>query len=163
MIQAVEQAIIDRLAGRIEGVHIGAFPDSPRDYRLTHPVGALLVHYSGSKYGSPTGYASQERTLSFDIVVVTRALRDGKKSSGAYGLIEAVRKAIAGYRMPGCQPCYLNSDGYSYEAGGVWYYTVAASVPTVAVFDPDAENVPTVKKITGENFYGNVEVNSNAV
>ena len=53
------------------------FPARPEDYRLNHPVGALLLAYPGSRFADPILRATsvcQERTLTLGVSLVSRHL-----------------------------------------------------------------------------------------
>lgn len=131
LITEIEDAIVARLKSTIPDRLVDSFPDKPSEFRLLHPKGAMLVRFRGSKYGEPqtTGTVLQERTVEFDIVIVTRNLRD---HSGAYIHLDAVRVALTGYKIPNspCSKFYPVREEFIDESEGIWQYgiTVATSL-----------------------------------
>jgi hypothetical protein len=108
-INTVEMALVARLAAQINTVEVAHFPDAPQAYRLTHRIGAALVRYEGADYGPlrDTATIVQERTLRFEVALLVRDLGwsyggepDGT-SPGGYALLESVRGALTGFRVPG--------------------------------------------------------------
>ena len=49
-INDIENQIIERLKSKIKDVQVQGFPEKPSEFRLIHPIGALLVHYQGASY-----------------------------------------------------------------------------------------------------------------
>ena len=78
LITEIEDAIIERLKTNIPDLLVEPFPDNPSAYRLLHPKGAVLVRYRGGRYTNPEtlGVIVQDRTIEFDLVIVTRNLRN---------------------------------------------------------------------------------------
>lgn len=142
-IATIETAIVEQLVSQISVIEIVHFPDKPETYRMTHPVGSALVSYRGATYGDliDTGPVAQLRKLEFEVRLLARdlgwsygALATGV-SPGAYALLEAVRLALTGFRIPGCRKIYPLKERFVERdaQGGVWIYSVSFAVETLAV------------------------------
>lgn len=129
---ALEFAVIARLQVRIPELAVDAFPDNPEKYRLNHPIGALLVRYNGSKYGgvSDTDAVLQERTMVVEVTLVFRSL-NGK--DGVYAYLEAVRRALAGYRIPAFSKLKPVRDEFVSQGGGEWRYAIDFVTKTAVI------------------------------
>src|SRR5579871_2664358 len=143
-ITTIERAIVNQLRSAIgDQVEVGHFPDRPEAYRLTHRVGAAQVIFQGADYGEllDANYVVQERTLHFGVRVMTRDLgwayggQPSGLSPGGYGLLEAIRAALAGFIVPGCTKMvpererFLDHD----EQGAVWFYSIEFALRTMAI------------------------------
>ena len=119
-------------SSQINSIEIAHYPDRPETWRLTHRVGAALVMYKGAQYGEllDTAAIIQERKLEFEIAVMMRDLGwavggdPSGPSPGAYAIIEAIRTALTGYRIPGCRKMYPVREKFVKrdKQGGVWTY-----------------------------------------
>ncbi|MBK8872366.1 MAG: hypothetical protein IPN19_15370 [Elusimicrobia bacterium] len=72
-IDAAQARLIDDFPDLI----VELFPARPEDYRLNHPVGALLLAYPGSRFAATTLHAQsvcQERTIALSVSLVSRHL-----------------------------------------------------------------------------------------
>lgn len=136
-IMALEQAIVDRLKAHITQVAVESYPDDPREYRLRHQRGALLVGYRGADYGGRLDVerVDQERTQSFDIVVLARGLA---RHGGAYEHLEAARFTLAGYVVPGFDPIVCLRERFLGHTDGVWSFAFTVSARTIATEIDDA-------------------------
>lgn len=156
-ITALEQGIVSRLQAKVQGVAIEAFPDDPARYRLVHQVGALLVCYRGADYGGlmAADAVVQERTLLFDVHVLTRQLSGHR---GAYVYLEAARLALAGHRVPAFRPLVPRREAFLGHREGVWTFafTVAASTLATELGD-DAVGV-MLQRLTTASDYTTSEV-----
>jgi hypothetical protein len=151
-IATIETAIVAQLAAQVGGIEIAHYPDRPESYRLTHRVGAALVQYLGAKYGAMLDTAAiiQERTMEFGVTVMVRDLgwsyggEPGGPSPGAYAILEAVRAALTGFRIPGCRKIYPRSERFVErdKQGGVWIYQISFGLSTVAVEPSATDNFP---------------------
>jgi len=151
-VATIEAAIVARLQSMVTSIEIVHFPDNPRNYRLTHRIGAALVVYRGSDYGPvlDTGSIIQERKLEFDINVLVRDLGwavggpPGATSPGAYAILEAIRAALTGYRVPGARKTYMVREKFVERdtQGGVWIYLLTVALSTMAVQPSTSEDFP---------------------
>jgi len=151
-IATIEAAIVARLQAMVTSIEIVHFPDNPKNYRLTHRIGAALVVYRGSDYGRLVDTRSiiQERKMEFDVTVLVRDLGwsvggpSGATSPGAYALLEAIRAALTGYQIPGARKIYIVRDKFVDRdaEGGVWTYLLSFALTTMAVEPSRTENFP---------------------
>lgn len=49
----VLDAVLARLREKLPQLQVEYFPEKPAEYRLNHPVGALLLSYAGSRFDRP--------------------------------------------------------------------------------------------------------------
>ena len=106
------------------------FPAQPQDYRLNHPVGALLLAYPGSRFAEPILRANsvcQERTLTLSVTLVSRHLWG---PDGAVALLDRLRAALLGWRPDDCQPVIALADRLLGEQAGLWWYTAEFACAT---------------------------------
>lgn len=167
-IETLESAIVARLASIVTAVEVVHFPDDPKSYRLTHRVGAALVTYRGATYGDVLDSAAtiQERRLEFDVALLMRDLGWGVGSApdgsspGAYAILEQVRAALTGYRIPGARKMrpvrekFLERD----RRGGLWIYSTTFALSTVAVEPSSANDFPLFVKGIALDSGGNTTV-----
>ncbi len=142
-IATIEEAIVNQLRSQINSIEIAHYPDRPETWRLTHRVGAALVMYKGAHYGEMLDTAAiiQERKLEFEISIMMRDLGwavgsdPSGPSPGAYAIIEGIRTALTGYRIPGCRQMYPVSEKFVKrdKQGGVWTYASTFALSTMAV------------------------------
>jgi hypothetical protein len=98
------------------------FPENPADYRLNHPIGAILVSYSGSNYQAENiiGGTSTQRKLLVSITVLMRSLNGDK---GAITTIDMVRDCLNGHQVEGAfNLITCNRDRFIGNANGIWQY-----------------------------------------
>jgi hypothetical protein len=155
-IATIENAIVNRLRSQISSIEIAHYPDRPETWRLTHRVGAALVRYNGARYGEllDTAAIIQERKLEFEIAIMMRDLGwavggdPSGPSPGAYAIIEGVRTALTGYRIPGCRQMFPVREKFVKrdKQGGVWTYASTFALSTVAVEASRAEEFPLFVK-----------------
>ncbi len=151
-IGTIETAIVNQLSTQISVIEIAHFPDKPEAYRMTHRIGAALIRYEGAEYGSVIDSAAivQERTLKFEVTVMMRDLGwsvggpAGGTDPGAYAMIESVRSALTGFRVPGCDKTYPLRERFIKrdKQGGVWIYAISFAMRTTAVEASVADNYP---------------------
>jgi hypothetical protein len=153
----IEQAIIERLRVKIQGLLIEGFPEKPSEYKLLHPKGALLVSYAGSTFSEPkpTDIVFQERKVEFDITVAMRHLRSHE---GAYAYLDAVRIALAGFRIAGCSKMYPTKESFLSEDSNIWQYVMTFAMTMPAIEIDEDEQLPLLTKITTVDDYGKTEV-----
>ncbi len=171
-IETLESAIVAQLSSQISAIEVVHFPDEPKAYRMTHPVGSALVTYRGATYGEllDSDAIIQERRLEFDVTLLVRDLGWGVGSApdgtspGAYALLEQVRAALTGFQAPGARKMrpvrekFLERD----RRGGVWIYTITFALSTVAVEPSGADNFPLFVKGVALDNSGNTTVTAGA-
>jgi hypothetical protein len=151
-VASIENAIVERLRAMVTSIEIVHFPDNPKNYRLTHRIGAALVVYRGSEYGQVEDTASiiQERKLEFDVTVLVRDLgwsvggAPGATSPGAYAILEAIRAALTGYQVPGARKIFMVREKFVDRGadGGVWTYLLSIALTTMAIEPSTTEDFP---------------------
>lgn len=146
-VPALEEAYRKRLETKVSSVAVESYPDDPEDYRLIHQNGALLVAYRGAEYGpvTDTGETVQERTLLFDIVVLSRDLGG---HGGALSLIEEARAALTGFRAPGFRKAHPRRERFLDHREGVWAYALTVAAVTIAAELPETVVGPALTRIT---------------
>lgn len=157
MLQEIESALVARLKTALPGFAVEPFPDRPEAYRLLSTRGAALVVYRGSGL-SPTrdsGIIVQERTLRFDVTLLSRDLRS---HAGAYAMMGAAYTALLGYAPPHCGQIWFERDGFVGQNDGVWQYDITLAMRSVAVAEVDYEGGPLLVHATALDDYDNVEV-----
>lgn len=132
MIAEIERDMVAVLATALPDHAVEAFPDKPSEHRLSHPNGAVLVGYSGSRLPDPSVLAGtqQKRRLEFQLVVKVRSLRD---HAGAYAVLETIRTALAGQPLRGAR-FFPAREQFEDVSSGVWTYLAvyAADIPWVS-------------------------------
>jgi hypothetical protein len=80
--------IITQLDTALE-LKVEGFPDNPREYKLLHPKGAVLVSFNNSSYTSPESFEfiQQIRTLEIGLTLIIKGLRD---KNGAYAYLDLI-------------------------------------------------------------------------
>ena len=117
-------------------VQIKSYPPKPNDLTLKTLAasGAVLVRYSGSKYGAPIvgqGWMVQDRAMLFEIHTVSETLLPAAASSGIYEMLDLAAVRLIGHRPDSaCGLIELVQDDYVLEKGGSWEYGLIVSVPT---------------------------------
>ena len=153
MIEAVEKALLARLAKALPELKVEAWQDDPATYRLDHPKGAALVRYLGSAYREPLApdAQSQPRALKWQVTLALRSLRSHRE---AYALLEAVRLALQGWGAGETGGAFrLAADAFDKVAHGVWTYSVTlehtlVAVPDLAALGEDPQELTRVTRIT---------------
>lgn len=156
MIGEIETAIVGRLAGRLTGVKVEAFPDKPDTYTMHHPKGVVLVAFGRATYSAPKtiDLVVQERRIEWDITLLMRNLRD---HAGAYAVLDAVRLVLTGWRTNGCGKLMPVREQFLDQKQGVWTYmlTMAHTIPAVEC--AEGENLPLLKRINTVDDYGTTQ------
>lgn len=131
-IAEVENLIIEKIKENIPELHVEGFPDKPSEFRLTHPKGAILVHYQGGNYSEPKslGYIVQDKKLEFSVTVVTRNLRTHE---GAYSYLDRVREILTGYRPKNCSKMQPSKENFLIETAGIWQYSINFTLTTPVI------------------------------
>lgn len=121
--EQIEDAIISKLQTDITDLQIEGFPDSPDDYRLIHPVGAILVQYRGSDFDEPKALdtVSQTKRMDFLTVLVMRHLRSHQ---GAYAYLDSIRSSLRGHQITGFSKIYPVRERFLAEKNGIWWWAI---------------------------------------
>src|ERR1700683_5063486 len=155
---SIESAIAAQLSAQVSAVEIVQFPDKPAAYRLTHRIGAALVAWRGATYGPliDTAAIVQTRRLEFEVTLLVRDLGwsfGGDPSGpdpGAYALLEAIRAALTGFRLPGCRKMFPLREQFLGRdpQGGVWTWSALYALETMALEASTQDNFPLFIKGT---------------
>ena len=138
----VIDAVVARLKEKLPGLSVEYFPEKPAEYRLNHPVGALLVSYAGSRFDKPDdiGAVIQPQTLQLCVTVVFRQL-NGKR--GAIDVLDMLRRILGGYTPPHCRRrIWLTREVFIGEVNGLWQYALDFATESVFVEDSDLPSGP---------------------
>lgn len=142
-------ALVARLQDKLPSLAVEYFPERPADYRLNHPVGALLVSYLGSQFGATVdaGAVVQPRTLKLSVTVVLRQL-NGR--SGAVAVLDDVRRALVGYRLPDCRKLQAAGERFLGQSTGLWQYATDFTALAMQVEEDDADADPRLSQVNHE-------------
>lgn len=156
----VETLIVERLrevaseGGVLRHIAIDHFPDQPERFRLTHRNGQVLVGFHASEFSShprSIDEVVQDEEMVWDVAVLSRDLgwayggQPSGGSPGAYAVLDAIKRALAGYQIPGFTRLVPRERRYVKHAKndsepGVWYYNFRFTHRCVAVNQlPDVE------------------------
>jgi hypothetical protein len=151
-IATIESAIAAQLRGQVNAIEIAQFPDKPAAYRLTHRIGAALVAWRGATYGAliDTAAVVQARRLEFEVTLLVRDLGwsfgadPSGPNPGAYALLEAIRAALTGFRVPGCRKMFPLREQFLGRdpQGGVWTWSAVYALETMALEASTQNNFP---------------------
>lgn len=106
-------------------------PSSIENYKLSHPVGSVLVIYSGSQFNRREAVNSiiADRDLEFGVVVIVRDV-PGKLKPEYY--LQYIIDSLNGLKYKD-ELCYVAEDTFQEEVGGVWSYYIKLIVPTIYI------------------------------
>ena len=146
----VLDAVLARLREKLPQLQVEYFPEKPAEYRLNHPVGALLVSYAGSRFDKPNdiGAVLQTQTIQLCVTVVFRQL-NGKR--GAIDVLDAVRRMLGGSAPPNCRRrSWLTRDVCIGEVKGLWQYALDFATESVFIEDSDLPSGPLLTEVNYE-------------
>lgn len=125
----IENDIITQLQGNISELKVEGQPARPKEYKLLHQKGAVIVHFQEGVYSKPEqiDLVQQLADLKFGLTLFIRGLRDKNE---AYNYIDTVISALSGYEPTGCGKMYLTRVGFSSEDNGIYQYNFSFTVPT---------------------------------
>ena len=163
MIAEIETALVDRVKEILApfGFAIEPFPDNPDNHPMTHPKGVVMVINKGSTYNPPetTSRAIQQRTLSFELTVLVKNLR---QHQGAYPVIDALAYGLAGWVAPGAIfGARLERDSFVDKSASVWTWVLQVGIPVYLVPKPPSETLgANIAKITAKSDQETIVVNT---
>lgn len=172
-------AVVLRLRQKLPALQVEYFPESPADYCLTHPFGAVLVNYVSSTFGSvedlgtvaqsqahPLGslllsHANPKFAVMADIGAIlqpqtitmsaTIVLQQLNGPFGAVDVLDAVRQALGGYVPPNCyRRIWLVRDQFLGESQGLWQYAIDFSTESLFIEDCDSTDEPLLTIVNYE-------------
>lgn len=163
-------------------VDVNSWPDKPDSYRLSHPVGAVLVIYQGSKTDVQNGVVRNslpDKAHTFLLRILARTLRQpnvatqqARDGSGTYQLLQVCELAINGWSpVAGGNPAVVLQSQFIDYSEGVWHYELSLRVPSVAFIPPycpagpwlahgvDCHNAPATARVDLADRQGNTSPN----
>lgn len=141
----VLNSIQQHLQEHLPDWHIELMPDQANDYHLSHPNGAVLISYAGSKFDNvrPTHLITQSRRLHIVLTVMCRHLHD---DFGAIALLDELRLLMVGFCPPSCDGCFLLEEHFDGTDAGIWQYQLLLQTNTVQVERHHIESKPTFQE-----------------
>ncbi|MFD0709385.1 hypothetical protein C6H64_07415 [Photorhabdus luminescens] len=149
-VSPIIDAIVTRLREKLPGLQVEYFPERPTEFRLNHPVGAILISYPGSRFDKPedVGAVLQTQTVMLNATIVFRQL-NGRH--GAVATLDDVRRVLGGFQPPNCQrKCWLVRDTFLGEIAGLWQYTLDFATESVFIEDCESPDGPPLAQINYE-------------
>jgi len=123
MTEAILQSVLERLqAVHGEQLEIRYYPQDAGQYRLNHPVGAVLLGYSRSQFSAERGLDATwvTRELSMPLTLVFCQL-DGP--DGVIAWLDRLRETLTGFVPAHCdRPMHPVSELFLGEETGIWQY-----------------------------------------
>lgn len=151
-VQTVE-AIKAHLTQKFPALSVEYFPDSPDQYRLNHPAGALLISYIGTQYGATvdTGWVAQPGMPVFSIAVTMRKLHG---RDGALDILDRLRPICQRLKVPGCKRFALVADRFLGEDKGIWQYALDFGTETLFIAETDSDDEIRITQANAEELEG---------
>jgi len=110
------------------------FPDDVFRYHLNHPAGAVLLAFSGSRFGASQalGRIVQPREITIAVTLITKRLNGAQ---GAVPHLDALRSCLVGFVPPHCQMGLIAvSESFLGQSGnGLWHYRQEYATQSVQV------------------------------
>lgn len=115
-----EQRIVACLAEAVDDkiAVVEPCPEGDAEYELLHPNGAILVRMNDVRASEPKGVF---QTMWFEVELIT-AMRNLRSHTGAYTVMDGIRKGTTGLLLPGCSRLYQTSRKFLGKQDGVWVY-----------------------------------------
>jgi hypothetical protein len=131
MSETLQAALVAKLGTMIKW-QVANFPDNPKEWKLLHPKGAVLVQYGASRYGKPDGLGVivQQRDVQLGLQIVGRAQHG---DSGAVTMLDFLIETLPGQQLPGYTPIYLLRDSFISESSGIWNYQLEIAMQGLIV------------------------------
>jgi hypothetical protein len=100
------------------------YPDDARNYQLAHPMGAVLIVFQDRKFepAQSTVGVGQGNEPVFNIVYVSRSLRNANRDSNIYDMLDTGRAALKGLEF---ERGYAEIDREFFielGPGGIWKF-----------------------------------------
>lgn len=135
LIEDIETVLIKKLQNELPELAVEAFPDNPSEYEFIHPLGAVLVQYESTQFEGDyaLAFTAQPATITFAVVSLTRNLRS---HSGCYDVLERIRNAILGLKIPGLEQVKQTDERFSAEEDGVWTYLQTFALKALILQQP---------------------------
>lgn len=136
MIKEIKQLIRDRLQQAVNSdlatnLRIPVeIPPTIDNYKLSHPIGAYLIVYRGSKYASKNLklVIAQNRDVEIGVIVVSRYRNEYTPED----YVDFALNSLSGIEMQAKRTdrkVYCVSDEFIGEENGIWWYAMTLVVP----------------------------------
>ncbi|WP_081427327.1 Gp37 family protein [Pseudomonas frederiksbergensis] len=146
-------ALLERLQEQFNTeLTVELFPESPMQYRLNHPCGAILLAYGRSTFGSSEGTDAvfQARSIVIRLTLVFRQL-NGK--DGVVSYLDRIRTCLTGWYAPHCDmACRPVSEQFIGHRDGVWQYAQDFSTRATQLQSMVPEQGPPLSLLTFEEY-----------
>lgn len=126
-ISEIRKAVIDKLENEIRDLKIEPFPNNPRDFRLLHPNGAVLIAFDGLNPSEPRTQ-QQFYTLTMKATVLFRSTID---SENMLNKLDLIRQSVTNDLYPYGSRFYCVSQVPLGEEDHVWYYRITFVLPGI--------------------------------
>lgn len=125
----IRYVVIEKLKNDIQDMAIEPFPNNPRNYRLTHPKGAVLIAFDGLNMTEPHT-VQQIFTLSLTATILFNSIID---SSEMLSDIDRIRQSVTNDLFPYGSRFYCVNQVPLGEEENVWYYRLKFILPGVII------------------------------
>lgn len=108
----------------LPNLSVELFPENPDQYRLNHPIGAVLVSYSGSYYQGDDNTNNHRtiRVLKLHLIIIMRSLHNDQ---GALTILDTIRATVSGLRLTGAwSSMRCVDDNFIGNIDGTWRYLI---------------------------------------
>lgn len=158
MIGTLEAAIVTRISAALtlpDQIHpkvdVRGWPEKPRDFKMTHPLGCAMVIYKGSKFAYVKNMENE--SAEFEIGLISRTLREPNAPEqgsslgvGIYDLLEDCSNALSGWKPEGASnPIQLLSRNYGDHVEGTWSYNLLITIPMTRLANRPCATGPWVE------------------
>lgn len=154
----LEKSIVQRITAALTlsgqqypKVDVLAWPNKPREYKMTHPHGCVMVIYKGSKFTSDKSIGGHfvERAAHFELGILSRTLREANvpdatsAGRGIYELLDSCRTVLLGWQ-PGLASnvIELRAEEFDDYVEGTWGYSLKFAVPMVTLSARGCPSMP---------------------
>ncbi len=137
----LEQAIIDRLKDKVQGVNVAELPLDPAEIGVTVSATQIWVAFREESFdpvvsvmSNPRKPPTQGRKIVFELIIRAQELRV-KGHQRIYPILDAVRDALTGW-MPEAihsnrdvtRPFYPVRAGFTNMGAGLWVYSMTFAI-----------------------------------
>lgn len=154
MLAELESALIARvkavLNGNNQDICIAGFPGADDERARPGRQGQILIGYARSRFQPQGGEPlTLNTTAEFEVALM---LRDLRTHTGAYPILDLVRRSLTGYWVP-CDnvagKCYPVQEGFLKIEEGIWYYSQTFALPLMLVEESVEEPFTATNIVAG--------------
>lgn len=138
--------LIVRLTGALPACDVLHFAGAATSYAPLSATGTVLLAYQGSLFSATAdcNYLVQSRTMRFAISVLSP---HSQGSAAALTLLDRVRQATLGLRLPDCQQTRAVREEYLGETQAHWVYRLELEADSLWMEDREAEHGPSLVNV----------------